>query len=114
LNKASLNTLAPVWYLKLGDKVRFKDIANAASTPMSSRFIQKENVLSMESVYVGYEFYEVARILPSFVQSPFILVFIQTADGNILDFVEQGFVVSELPRSNPNGELSIRSHAASN
>ena len=40
------------------DKVRFKDIANAASTPMSSRFIQKENVLSMESVYVGYEFYE--------------------------------------------------------
>ena len=41
-----------------GDKVRFKAIANAASTPMSSRFIQKENVLSMESVYVGYEFYE--------------------------------------------------------
>ena len=41
-----------------GDKVRFKDIANAASTPMSSRFIQKEDVLSMESVYVGYEFYE--------------------------------------------------------
>ena len=41
-----------------GDKVRFKDIANAASTPMSSRFIQKENVVSMESVYVGYEFYE--------------------------------------------------------
>ena len=41
-----------------GDKVRFKDIANAASTPMSSRFIQKENVLCMESVYVGYEFYE--------------------------------------------------------
>ena len=41
-----------------GDKVRFKDIANAASTPMYSRFIQKENVLSMESVYVGYEFYE--------------------------------------------------------
>ena len=41
-----------------GDKVRFKDIANAASTPMSSRFIQKENILSMESVYVGYEFYE--------------------------------------------------------
>ena len=30
--------------------------------------------------------------MPSFVQSPFILVFIQTADGNILDFVEQGFV----------------------
>ena len=43
---------------KPGDKVRFKDIANASSTPMSSRFIQKENVLSMESVYLGYEFYE--------------------------------------------------------
>ena len=50
-----------------GDKVRFKDIANAASTPMSSRFIQKENVLSMESVYVGYEFYEgwIKKIGPS-------------------------------------------------
>lgn len=43
---------------KPGDKARFKDIANAASTPMSSRFIQKENVLSLESVYLGYEFYD--------------------------------------------------------
>ncbi len=39
-----------------GDIVRFKDIANAATTPMSSRFIQRENVLSLESIYVGYEF----------------------------------------------------------
>ena len=41
---------------KPGDIVRFKDIANAATTPMSSRFIQRENVLSLESIYVGYEF----------------------------------------------------------
>ena len=47
-----------------GDKVRFKDIANAASTPMSSRFIQKENVLSMESVYVGSSLH--ARCFQSF------------------------------------------------
>ena len=38
--------------------VRFKDIASAETTPMSSRFVQKENVLSLESIYVGYEFYD--------------------------------------------------------
>ena len=43
---------------KPGDLVRFKDIANAASTPMSSRFVQEENVLTLESVYLGYEFYD--------------------------------------------------------
>lgn len=41
---------------KPGDIVRFKNIADASSTPMSSRFVQKENALSLESVYVGYEF----------------------------------------------------------
>ena len=41
-----------------GDIVRFKDIANAATTPMSSRFVQEENVFTLESVYVGYEFYD--------------------------------------------------------
>ena len=41
---------------KPGDIVRFKDIANAATTPMSSRFIQQENVFALESIYVGYEF----------------------------------------------------------
>ena len=40
------------------DVVRFKDIASAETTPMSSRFVQKENVLSLESIYVGYEFYD--------------------------------------------------------
>ena len=43
---------------KEGDVVRFKDIASAETTPMSSRFVQKENVLSLESIYVGYEFYD--------------------------------------------------------
>ena len=43
---------------KAGDIVRFKNIANAASTPMSSRFVQEENVLTLESVYLGYEFYD--------------------------------------------------------
>jgi len=43
---------------EVGDMVRFKDIASAESTPMSSRFVQRENVLTLESVYVGYEFYD--------------------------------------------------------
>lgn len=42
---------------KPGDKAQFKNIANSLSTPMSSRFIQKENTLSLESFRVGYEFH---------------------------------------------------------
>ena len=42
---------------EVGDIVHFKDIASAASTPMSSRFVQTENVLTLESLYLGYEFY---------------------------------------------------------
>ena len=41
-----------------GDIVRFKNIASAETTPMSSRFVQEENVLTLESIYVGYEFYD--------------------------------------------------------
>ncbi len=41
---------------KPGDIAKFKDIANSATTPMSSRFVQRENVLALESVFVGYEF----------------------------------------------------------
>ena len=41
---------------KPGDKAQFKNIANSLSTPMSSRFIQKENTFSLESFRVGYEF----------------------------------------------------------
>ena len=42
---------------EVGDIVRFKDIASAETTPMSSRFVQTENVLTLESLYLGYEFY---------------------------------------------------------
>lgn len=41
-----------------GDVVRFKNIADAVSTPMSSRFVQRENVFTLESLYLGYEFYD--------------------------------------------------------
>lgn len=41
---------------KPGDIVMFKNIADASSTPMSSRFVQKENTLTLESFSVGYEF----------------------------------------------------------
>lgn len=41
---------------KPGDAAQFKDIANSANTPMSSRFVQKENSLSLESFRIGYEF----------------------------------------------------------
>ena len=40
---------------EVGDIVHFKDIASAASTPMSSRFVINENVLSGESISFGYE-----------------------------------------------------------
>jgi len=49
---------------KPGDIAQFKNIANSISTPMSSRFVQKDNTLSLESFRIGYEFSpEVARSL---------------------------------------------------
>ena len=41
-----------------GDIVRFKNIASAATTPMSSRFVQREDVFTLESLNVAYEFYD--------------------------------------------------------
>ena len=41
-----------------GDKAKFKSIKDNSATPMSSRFVQTENVLTLESIYVGYEFYD--------------------------------------------------------
>lgn len=41
---------------KPGDIAQFKDIADSQSTPMSSRFVQKDNTLTLESLRVGYEF----------------------------------------------------------
>lgn len=39
-----------------GDEAQFKGISIGIPTPMSSRFIQKENYLSGESINAGYEF----------------------------------------------------------
>ena len=41
---------------KPGDYAQFKNIAASENTPMSSRFVQTENILSLESLQVGYEF----------------------------------------------------------
>ena len=41
---------------KPGDIAQFKNISNSLSTPMSSRFVQEENTLSLESFRIGYEF----------------------------------------------------------
>ncbi|MDR1274126.1 MAG: SusC/RagA family TonB-linked outer membrane protein [Odoribacteraceae bacterium] len=43
---------------KAGDIVPFKNITDANPSPISSRFIQRENVLALESLNVGYEFFE--------------------------------------------------------
>ncbi len=41
---------------KVGDVTGFKSITQFGSTPLSSRFIQKENIISGESINLGYEF----------------------------------------------------------
>ncbi|WP_181182495.1 SusC/RagA family TonB-linked outer membrane protein [Sphingobacterium lumbrici] len=41
---------------QIGDISQFKAISSVISTPMSSRFIQTENTLSLESLSLGYEF----------------------------------------------------------
>ncbi len=41
---------------KAGDLVQFKDIRDSNSSPITSRFVQRENVLSLESAQVEYEF----------------------------------------------------------
>ena len=46
---------------KPGDRAQFKNIANSANTPMSSRFVQKNNSLTLQSVNVGYDFYKFAK-----------------------------------------------------
>ena len=45
---------------KPGDHAQFKDIANSISTPMSSRFVQDNNSLTLQSLNVTYDFYEIA------------------------------------------------------
>lgn len=43
------------WH-KPGDRAQFKAISITSTTPISSRFVQRENTLSAESVNLGYEF----------------------------------------------------------
>ncbi|MDE6378692.1 MAG: SusC/RagA family TonB-linked outer membrane protein, partial [Duncaniella sp.] len=45
---------------KPGDHSQFKNIASSASTPMSSRFVQRNNNLTFQSLNVTYDFYEIA------------------------------------------------------
>ena len=46
---------------KPGDVAQFKDIASSVSTPMSSRFVQRNNSLTLQSLQLGYDFYQVAH-----------------------------------------------------
>lgn len=39
-----------------GDISEFKSISVSSTTPMSSRFVQRENTLSFESINIGYQF----------------------------------------------------------
>ena len=48
---------------KPGDHAQFKDIADKVPTPMSSRFVQRNNVLALQSLNVSYDFYEFASRL---------------------------------------------------
>lgn len=48
---------------KPGDYAQFKNIASSVSTPMSSRFVQKNNSLTLQSLQVGYDFYKFAPSL---------------------------------------------------
>lgn len=45
---------------KPGDHSQFKNIASSVSTPMSSRFVQKNNSLTLQSLQLGYDFYKFA------------------------------------------------------
>lgn len=46
-----------------GDMAQFKNIADSESTPMSSRFVQRNNSLTMQSLNLSYDFYEFAERL---------------------------------------------------
>ncbi len=52
---------------KPGDMAQFKDIANSlvtptySASPISSRFVQRNNSITLQSLNVSYDFYEIAR-----------------------------------------------------
>jgi len=43
-------------WIKPGDQTFFKNIADLSMTNVSSRFIEKDNLLELRSIYIGYEF----------------------------------------------------------
>jgi len=43
-------------WVKPGDRALYKNIADLTNTKVSSRFIQKENLLELQSVYLAYDF----------------------------------------------------------
>ncbi|MDO5977852.1 SusC/RagA family TonB-linked outer membrane protein [Flavivirga spongiicola] len=55
LNNFDVRVLNDRW-INPGDVSRFKSITDFSNTPISSRFIQKENVIIGESINLGYEF----------------------------------------------------------
>ena len=48
---------------KPGDHAQFRNIADAISTPMSSRFVQRNNSLTLQTVNLSYDFYDLAKKL---------------------------------------------------
>ena len=46
---------------KPGDIAQFKNIASTSNSPMSSRFVQRNNSLTLQSLQLGYDFYQVAH-----------------------------------------------------
>jgi len=55
INNQDVRALTQRW-IQPGDITPFKSISSFSNTPISSRFIQKENVLIGESINVSYEF----------------------------------------------------------
>lgn len=39
-----------------GDKAKYKDIASTGSTRLSDRFVQRDNILELNSIYLSYDF----------------------------------------------------------
>jgi len=59
INNQDVRALTERW-VQPGDITKFKSITNFNATPISSRFIQKENVLVGESIHFSYELREQA------------------------------------------------------
>lgn len=47
-----------ICWQNVGDRAKYKGISLTESTPISSRFVMKNDYISLESIRVGYEFPE--------------------------------------------------------